>query len=209
MSKLHIGLDFDNTIVLYDEIFYHYALKKKYIDPNIPKTKKAVRYALIKKNQEHIFTEIQGIVYGKLIKNAPLQSGFINSLTLLSKMDCKISIVSHKTKYPIIGEKFNLHESALNWLKNNQVINNKDFILKEENIFFEETEIQKINRIKEIKCTHYVDDLKKILLKLPKNISKIHFTNEKISDIKNQENNDFYYLDNWDNFEDLIKMSIK
>ena len=166
MSKLHIGLDFDNTIVLYDEIFYHYALKK-YIDPNIPKTKKAVRYALIK-NQEHIFTEIQGIVYGKLIKNAPLQSGFINSLTLLSKMDCKISIVSHKTKYPIIGEKFNLHESALNWLKNNQVINNKDFILKEENIFFEETEIQKINRIKEIKCTHYVDDLKKILLKLPK-----------------------------------------
>tara|TARA_Y100000589_G_C27188199_1_gene643577 strand:- start:17 stop:643 length:627 start_codon:yes stop_codon:yes gene_type:complete len=208
MRKLHIGLDFDNTIVLYDEIFYHYALEKNYIDGNVPKTKKAVRNELIKKNREALFTEMQGIVYGKLIKDAPLQKGFIDSLVRLSQIECKISIVSHKTKHPIIGEKFNLHESALNWLKSNKVLGNNLFTIKEKNVFFEESEEKKINRIKDIGCTHYVDDLEKILFQLPKNIVKIHFVNETSLDKSSLVNKDFFYLNNWTKFNNLIEMTI-
>lgn len=207
MSEIHIGLDFDNTIVLYDEIFYNYALHKNYIESNIPKTKKSVRDELIKKNQEPLFTEIQGIVYGKLIKYAPLQKGFLDSLTQLTELKCKISIVSHKTRFPIIGEKTDLHQSALNWLINNEVINNKFFKLNRENIFFEETEEKKINRIKQIGCTHFVDDLKKILFKLPKDIIKIHFVKDFTLNKDSIPNKDFYYMKNWENLKNIIKNS--
>ena len=90
-SKYHIGLDFDNTIVLYNEIFYEYALANNHIKRNTERTKSAVRKQLILNNEEHLFTEMQGIVYGELIKNAPVQQGFIHTLEELSKMNYKIS----------------------------------------------------------------------------------------------------------------------
>ena len=177
MPQLHIGLDFDNTIVLYDDIFYRYALEKGYISSKTKKSKKAVREALIKENKEHIFTEIQGLIYGKLIENAPIQKGFLDSLIKLRKLNYKISIISHKTKYPIRGQKYNLHQSALNWLKKNKILNNEDLNIYEKDIYFEETVEKKIHRIEKIKCTHYVDDLEKILEKLNDKIIKIQYIN--------------------------------
>ena len=82
MNK-HIGLDFDNTLVLYDELFYQYALSTGTIEEDIPHTKIAVRKFLIDINMENIFTEMQGIVYGRLIKEAPIQNGLIESIQLL------------------------------------------------------------------------------------------------------------------------------
>ncbi len=203
MSQIHIGLDFDNTIVLYDEIFYRFALEKGYISTKIKKSKKDVRNELIRQNKEYLFTEMQGFIYGKAIENAPIQKGFLNSLKKLSKLNYKISIVSHKTKYPIRGYKYNLHQSALNWLKKNNILNNNDLKIYEKDVFFETTEEKKIRRIEKIRCTHYVDDLEKILVRLNNKIKKIHFINmyEKQENI----NLNFYYLRNWDYFEELIK----
>ena len=205
MNKFHIGLDFDNTIVLYDEIFYNYALENDYIDPTTEKTKKAVRDELIKRGKEQLFTQIQGIVYGKLICDALIQDGFINALVKLYNLNYKISIVSHKTKYPIIGEKYNLHKSAYNWLIKNKILENKLFQLNASNIYFEETEEKKIKRIKEIGCTHYIDDLSKILLKLDDDITKIHF----VKGASNFDNkNKFFILDDWNNFDKLIENKV-
>ena len=206
MTNFHIGLDFDNTIVLYDEIFYKYALENNYISPSIEKTKKAVRNELIKKGKGPLFTEIQGIVYGKLISDAPIQDGFINALGKLHNLNYKISIVSHKTKYPIIGEKYDLHNSAYNWLVKNKVLENKLFKLNPSDIFFEETEEKKIKRIMEIGCTHYVDDLGKILLKLDDKVTKINFV--KGSKNAYDKNNNFVILNAWSNFNKLIEKKV-
>ncbi len=202
MNQLHIGLDFDNTIVLYDEIFYNYALDKKLINENIPKTKNAVRKELIKQNKEELFTEMQGIVYGKLIEKAPTQVGFLESLTNLKKIGCKFSIVSHKTKFPFLGEKYNLHESALKWLHKNKIIGNKYLDINEDDIYFEDTEEKKIMRIKDISCSHYVDDLERILLLLNNKIKKIHFVGNTNTTQKYHE--DFFYLNDWRDFNDLV-----
>ena len=202
MTKFHIGLDFDNTIVLYDEIFYKYALENNYISPNIEKTKKAVRNELIKQGKEPLFTEIQGIVYGKLISDAPIQDGFIKALGKLHDLNYKISIVSHKTKYPIIGEKYDLHNSAYNWLVKNKVLENKLFKLDPSDIFFEETEEKKIKKIREIGCTHFIDDLRKILLKIDKNVTKINFV-KGTQNLEDRENK-IFILDDWNNFNKLI-----
>ena len=53
---MNLGLDFDNTLIDYDLIFYETALKLGLIDKGIKKSKKSVRNFLLDINQEHKFT---------------------------------------------------------------------------------------------------------------------------------------------------------
>ena len=59
---------------------------------------------MILNGKENEFTEMQGEVYGNLIKNAKLQKDLSQTLNFLLKKGIKISIVSHKTKFPIKGK---------------------------------------------------------------------------------------------------------
>jgi len=43
---MHIGIDFDNTIVCYDQIFHEAAVERDLIQPNLPASKQVVRDAL-------------------------------------------------------------------------------------------------------------------------------------------------------------------
>ena len=204
----HIGLDFDNTIVLYDEIFYDYALKLGKIDKEIPHTKEAVRNYLIHSGNEDIFTKIQGKIYGELIKEAPVQEGLIEAIYRLKSNGYQFSIVSHKTKYPIIGERVDLHQSALRWLIKNGFTEGENPLIKIENIFFEETFTQKIERINSIKCDIYVDDLPKVLDELGEDIIKVYFSKHK-DDPNKIKDQSFYKLFDWNDFENLIVDKVK
>ena len=51
-----IGLDFDNTLVCYDNLFYEIAVRKNLIPKEIEKTKNAVRNYLKLSDKENIFT---------------------------------------------------------------------------------------------------------------------------------------------------------
>jgi len=175
MKDIHLGLDFDNTIVIYDQLFYDYALKCGYIDKGIEKNKVAIRKELIENNQEDIFTKMQGVVYGKLIVDAPIQNAMADSIRNIIKMGAKVSIVSHKTKYPIIGERLDLHKASMQWLHKNGFFDNSKIGIKETNVFFEESIEKKISRIHEIGCTHFVDDLEKVLVRLNDDVDKIQF----------------------------------
>ena len=201
----HIGIDFDNTIVLYDDLFYKYALKKKYIIPEIERTKIAVREFLISNNKESLYTQMQGIIYGNYISEAPVQVYLKSALINLRKLGHKISIISHKTKYPIDGDKINLHEAAFRWLKENNFIN-KDILGNDyKNIFFEDSISEKINRIHQLKCDFYIDDLPEILHLINENVKKVLFksnTNMKIS-----TENKFINLDRWDKLVSIIESS--
>ena len=65
-----VGLDFDNTIISYEKIFYNIAYKKKLIPKHISKDKNTIKKYLIAKNLEDEWTIIQGEVYSIEIKNA-------------------------------------------------------------------------------------------------------------------------------------------
>lgn len=200
---MHIGLDFDNTIVLYDKIFYNYAIKIGCINKEISKTKEAVRSYLINSGEEELFTKIQGEVYGQLISNAPIQKGLIEAIKNLTSKGCKFSIVSHKTKYPIIGKKFDLHQAALNWLKKNGLIGTNKNLIKRENIYFEETFQNKIERINSIECNVFIDDLVKVLDQLGDDILKIHFSKGKSNSVRI---NDYEELNDWRNLSNIINL---
>ena len=65
-----IGLDFDNTIVSYDNLFHKIAAEQKLIPRNFPQSKLLIRDYLRKKNKDELFTLIQAEVYGKRILEA-------------------------------------------------------------------------------------------------------------------------------------------
>lgn len=198
----HIGLDFDNTLIDYDFLFYKLAIELNLIPEDTQKSKVGVREYLIKIGREKAFTELQGEVYGKKIQFAESSYGVKDALIELKEKGYKFSIVSHKTKFPIIGEKHDLHESALNWLKNNKFLDENVLNIKKEDIYFEPTKEKKVKRINDIKCDFYIDDLEEILLMLNTRISRIHYNKYKTNNVTKLRKN-FYTFDNWYNIKNL------
>jgi len=172
---MRIGFDFDNTIINYENVFHETALRYGFIEENdlvSPNTKKQnVKDFLINKNQETIWTEIQGLVYGKAITLAKPYKNIDSFLEYLINKKYNFFIVSHKTKYPFIGEKIDLHMSANQWIQEHL---GKFF---DKNIFFETTIESKIERIIDLDLDFYIDDLEQILShnNFPKNTKKILF----------------------------------
>ena len=193
----YIGLDFDNTIIDYDQSFYFEALNLNLIPNNITKSKVAVRKYLIDKGMEEKFTSLQGKVYGQKINNAAISLGVMDALKSLKKKGHEFIIVSHKTKYPIKGDKYNLHEAALEWLKNKNFIGSKGLDIKRESIYFEPTIEKKIKRIFSSKCRYFIDDLESILDLLNNKIIKIHYDKNSINNYE-KINQNFVRINNWD-----------
>lgn len=116
-----LGLDFDNTLVCYDKLFKKLAVEKGLIDNSIQANKTAIRNHLCSIKKEGEFTLLQGEVYGKRIKEAEASEGMIEAVKLIINRGIKVAIVSHKTKEPYKGPKYNLHEAALKWIEKKQV----------------------------------------------------------------------------------------
>jgi hypothetical protein len=157
----NIGLDLDNTIINYNNAFYSLAIEKSLISKNFPKNKIKIREFLNDNKKDKLFTKLQAEAYGKKISRAHIYEGFREFISSLDKTKTAVFIVSHKTKYPVIGEKVNLHEKAIQFLKKEQIID--DIIIKEKNIFFEDTIENKINRINKLNLDLFIDDLPRVL----------------------------------------------
>ena len=114
------------------------------------------------------FTTIQGLVYGKEIFRAKPAKNILEILKYLKKLNYDLYVVSHKTKYPYQGEKINLRESANKWIEKFLRIDN-EIIFNFENIFYEDTIEKKVERVKKLDISFFVDDLISIinLIKLP------------------------------------------
>ena len=196
-----IGFDFDNTIINYTKSFIYLSRKKKLVPEKNNKNKISIRNYLRKNNIEDEWTILQGEVYGKNIMRAEIYVGVLEALLYLSKKNIKIKIISHKTKYPYIGEKINLRCSAMNWIKKNLIFNS-NIKINQKDVFFEDTIENKIIKIKEEKCDIYIDDLPEILNLLPSKIKKILFSPDKIKN----HNSKFSIMNSWKEFPDIIKI---
>jgi hypothetical protein len=170
-----VGFDFDNTIINYTNSFKKLCQKKNLVPNNIKKNKNSIRNYLRKKNIENEWTVLQGEVYGKYIMNAEIYKGVLKAILYLSKKNFEVKIISHKTKYPYIGEKINLRLLAMKWLAKN-LLKRTDIRIDKKNIFFEDTIENKIKRIKEERCDIYIDDLPEVLSLLPSKTKKILFS---------------------------------
>ena len=160
---MRIGFDFDNTIVHYDAIFHKVALEQGVIDDSVAVSKLAVRDYLRQAGKEDIWTEMQGYVYGARMLEADAYPGVISSMQAFKRAGHTLAIMSHKTKYPYMGEKYDLHAAAREWIKTN-LLDDQGLIIPEENIYFEVTKEDKLARIQNFGCDVFIDDLPEILM---------------------------------------------
>ena len=183
-----IGIDFDNTIINYNLVFYKIALKKKLINKNINKNKSSVKEYLLHNNKYNEWVKLQGEVYSKYLDQAAIYPYCLGVIRQLVSKGYRVVIISHKTKFPYVGKKVNLHKPAFLWIKNKII---KKINFKKKQIFFCSSKLKKINEIKRQKCFLFIDDLEEIFLNknFPKNCSQILFNNKKQSNKINIANN--------------------
>lgn len=172
---MRLGFDFDNTLISYDKLFHRVALDKSLILADIPKQKNAVRDFMRELGIEEEWTRLQGEVYGSRILEADPYPGMLATLMQLADKNIPMCIVSHKTRFPYLGEPWDLHAAARGWLLKQGFLDAKGLAWSEDQIFFELTKQEKIARIISLGCTHYVDDLPEILAMLPTHVERILF----------------------------------
>jgi len=187
---MRIGIDFDNTIVDYTGVFYQVAVGLGWIPKETQHTKFAVKQFFLDNNNEKKWTELQGIVYGKAIIQASPFPCIHQTFTSWLSKGYELFIISHKTKYPIIGDKVNFHIAAMNWLEQHQLVSlsGSSTTIPYKNVFFNETKEEKIAKIAALSCDLFIDDLPSILLhdNFPKPTEKVLFDPKNEQELEGQ-----------------------
>ena len=199
---MRIGIDFDNTIVSYDALFHQVALEKQLISPSLPKSKLAVRDYLRENNKEDLWTLIQGEVYGSRMSDAIAYPGFFKFIKHAQECGHQIFIISHKTRRPFAGPKYDLHQAAKDWIRKFMALN--DVVLNENtDAFFEITKDDKISRIIHLNCDVFIDDLPEILTMpgFPDKTKKVLFD---FDGTHSNNHAQFTSANSWQHIQDLI-----
>ena len=176
--SLRIGIDFDNTIISYDDVFCAAAKRGGLIAADFSGSKQAVRDAVrLLPDGELSWQRLQGEVYGKGIGEAKLIAGVEAFLRRARSEDCTVAIVSHKTEYGHFDpDRINLRAAALEWMQKQGLLDGSHAIALQ-NVYFESTRSEKLKRIAALSLTHFVDDLEEVLTDpdFPPHVERILF----------------------------------
>ena len=158
-----IGVDFDNTIVCYDGLFHKLAVREGLVPDDVPESKNAVRDYLRQIGQEDRWTELQGCVYGPGMREARLFPGALEFFDHCRRVGREVFIISQRTRYPYLGPRYDLHQSARDFLAAHGFNDPARIGLAADHIHFHESKQEKLARINQVGCTHFIDDLPEIL----------------------------------------------
>jgi len=173
-----IGIDFDNTIVSYDRVFAKAAAEWGHELSGAAPTKAAARDRLRSLGREETWIELQGYVYGSKIREAEPFPGVLEFFRLAAARGAQLLIVSHKTRYPFRGPRYDLHEAAREWLARSGLAGANE----PPPLFLELTKEAKAARIAREGCQAFIDDLPEFLgqADLPSGLRRILFDPEGI-----------------------------
>lgn len=172
-----IGVDFDNTIVRYDGVFHQVAFEQGLIPVELERSKDAVRDYLRAQGLEETWIEMQGYVYGARINEAMPFEGAPDFFHRCKEIGVDVCIISHKTRNPYAGPKYDLHQATRGWLKQYGFLEGGAIGLPTDRIFLELTKEDKLRRIAQTGCTHFIDDLPEFLSHpdFPEGVERILF----------------------------------
>jgi hypothetical protein len=162
---VRIGLDFDNTIIRYDEVFARAAAERGLLPEDFRGNKQAVRDIIrLRPDGELEWQRLQGHVYGKGIGGAQPFAGVDSFLRRARKVDAHVLIVSHKTEYGHFDpERVNLRTAAMTWMEAHGFFSTDGFALGRADVHFATTRTEKLARIGALRCDVFVDDLPEVL----------------------------------------------
>lgn len=199
---MHVGIDLDNTLIDYGRVFGPVSvdlgvLPASMVNANKATVREFLRASGPKGNE--LWMRVQGQVYGRYLEQASFMAGADQTLSYLREMGAKVSIVSHKTKVGHFDEnKVDLQQAALKWLEHRKFFADDGFALRPENVHFLETRDEKINRITEIDCDVFIDDLPEVLTHpyFPEGVRRIWF-------VGGQEHSDGSGLERYASWDDI------
>ena len=179
-TGLTIGVDLDNTVVSYGSSLHSTAVENGLINSKVGATKLEVRKAVRSLPDGEIqWRKLQGLVYGPKMSDASLIHGVAEFLQLCKQREISTYIVSHKTEFaPYDESKTNLRAAALTWLGSHGLMHQESTGLSEKAVYFESSRHQKLMRIAQLRCTHFIDDLEETFLEgsFPQQVEKILFS---------------------------------
>ena len=146
-----VGLDFDNTILCYDGLFF--TLARRLYNYSGGSSKTEVRDWIRREQGEKEWIRVQGLAYGTHIEEAELFPGVREFFAEASH--CELYIVSHKTRFAASEAEEDLHAAARRWLAQSP--------LKPAGFFLEPTREEKRQRIASLGCELFLDDLPEFL----------------------------------------------
>ena len=160
------GIDFDNTIVTYDELLATIARERGLINGDRSSTKRSIRDQIrLLPDGEIEWQKCQALLYGQRIAEARLIEGAAAFIRLCREQGIQVYIVSHKTEFSRFDTSgTNLRTAAMNWMLANRFFDPSGLGLDPGNVFFAATRAEKIGRIRELACTHFIDDLEETFL---------------------------------------------
>jgi hypothetical protein len=164
-ARRRIGIDLDNTLINYDDVFCTFAKERGLLDSSAATSKAAIREALRAMPEGEIaWQRLQGAVYGKGVRYAVLFEGADRFLQRAREQDCEIFVVSHKTEFGHFDpDRVNLRDAALDWMKGQGFFRNDGYGIPRENILFAATRSDKIAAIGELDVDTFIDDLPEVL----------------------------------------------
>lgn len=175
-----IGIDLDNTLISYEDVFRAYARERGLVDADFRGGKDEVRDKIrVADDGELAWQKLQGAVYGRGVADAVLFAGADQFLLKARAQGREIVIVSHKTVFGHHDpDKVNLREAALAWMRGQGFFNAERFGLSPENVWFAPTRSEKIAKIRELSVDCFVDDLPEVLehRDFPSEVTGILFT---------------------------------
>ena len=153
---MRVGVDFDNTIVCYDEAIAVLAEKMFDLPTEVSRTKLGIRDYLRCTGQEEAWTRFQGELYGPGMAYASPFPEVVSTLRDLEQAGHQFVVISHRTRFPYLGERYDLHQFANDWLQAHlsRVLSS---------VAFHETKSDKISDIGRVGCDFFLDDLPEIL----------------------------------------------
>jgi hypothetical protein len=160
------GIDFDNTIVTYDELLATIARERGLLNGTDLLTKRSIRdYIRQLPDGEIEWQKCQALLYGQRIAEARLIDGVAQFVAQCRQHGIPVYIVSHKTEFSRYDPSgTNLRTAAMNWMIANRFFESGGLALDPRNVFFAGTREEKIGRIRELCCTHFIDDLEETFL---------------------------------------------
>ena len=190
---MRIGLDFDNTIVCYDQAIALLAEELFELPADVPLTKLGVRTYLRATGREPEWTAFQGELYGPGMHHAQPFEGAISTMQQLVAAGHELVIISHRTRHPYAGKPHDLHLAARNWVANRlQSVGLFGSMGDRSAVNFLETRDQKVEMITHLDCEAFLDDLPEILTApgFPRDIYPILFAPSQEGELPKQGIND-------------------
>lgn len=208
---MNIGIDLDNTIIDYSDVFIIAADYLKISLPECVKSKFEIREFLRStEGGESTWQRIQGIVYGKFLnKHAKIFPGLLRFLWRCREKGYEITIVSHKTEFGNYDiDEYSLRDEASSFLFSQSITSGENPLVK--NVFFHNNYLDKINFIKHHNFDWFIDDLEDVIIDLCEidNLNLILFNTpptKKYFEVNH--NHSISYLDNWQIIDSLINGS--